>query len=255
MTFLNFDLENPDNAEHPFYKNYQTLLSLDSTSIEYKYIFFYCLFGPIDYFSAMPSDIYEFWKNRIIKNKKSVGLYGDIFELFVQWSLSQKKVKAIKHERPDFIINYRDENIFLECGSAFFESDKTLTEKDVFKKIKAVVKDNFRSGYLNSKTALFIDITNLVYHFPTLDGSFLKKALISAENDLMRKKNIIFHVPGSITFLSFEFISNADGHNHSCNIIGNFLRPNIDKNLSSFLFENFIPEIPRETTIFPKFNH
>jgi hypothetical protein len=254
ITYLNFDLENTNNTGHPFYENFQKLLLLNPQSSEYKYIFFYYLFGPVDYFSAMQADIYEFWRNRIVQNKNSVGIYGDIFEIFIQWTLLLKNIAFVKHERPDFIITYENEKIFLECGSTFFDGNKPATEKDVFKKIKTVVKNNLKTGYLNLKTALFIDVTNLVYHFPSLDSEFLKKALISAENDL-RQKNITFETPGSITFLNFEFINNIAGQNHACNIIGNFIRPNIDKRLSSFLSQNFIPKIPTETTIFPKFGH
>lgn len=40
LTFLDFDLEKPTNVGHLFFDNYQTLLTLNPETDEYKYLLF-----------------------------------------------------------------------------------------------------------------------------------------------------------------------------------------------------------------------
>ncbi len=258
LTILDFDIENPLNSDHPFCFTYKALLKLNPDTDEYKYLLYNCLFGIIecmDFLKKTNNAEYEKWKTRIIKNKKSVGLFGDIYELYIHWSLDRKKITFLKSERPDFIIDWNGTNVFIECGSGQFDFDKTPNEKEVFRKLKSVIRSNFTSGYLNYSTALFIDITNLIFHLPDFDVNVLSRALANVEIELKRNPSKTLNEPGAITFMNFELIRNSSGQNYACSITGSFLNPNVDSNLKSFLEENFVRGVQKPIVIKPKFNH
>lgn len=258
LMILDFDLESLSNSDHPFCFTYKVLLKLNPKSNMYKYLLFNCLFGIIEYMSMLKNtnnEEYEKWKNRLVKNKKSVGLYGDIYELYIHWSLKRKNIPFLKNERPDFIINWRGKKVLVECGSAQFEFDKIPIEKEVFRKLKSVIRSNFTSGYLNYSTALFIDVTNLIFHLPDIDANFLLRALTSVDTELKRNPSNTLSKPGAVTFMNFELIRNSSSENYACNIIGSFLNPNVDSNLKSFLEENFVRGIEKPIAIKPKFHH
>lgn len=258
LTILDFDLENPSNFDHPFCFTYRVLLKLNPDTDEYKYLLFNCLFGIIECMYMLKNinnSEYEKWKIRLAKNKNSVGIYGDIYELYIHWSLERKKISFLKSERPDFIINWNESNIFIECGSTQFDFDKTPNEKEVFRKLKSAIRSNFTSGYLNNSTALFVDITNLIFHLPNFDAGVLSRALNAVDVELERNPSDTLNKPGAITFMNFELIKNSSGQNYACNVTGSFLNPNADSNLKSFLEENFVHGIQKPIVIKPKFHH
>ena len=258
MTILDFDLENPSNFEHPFCFTYKALSKLNPDTDEYRYLLYNCLFGIIECMQMLQKTNnaeYEIWKIRLVKNKKSVGLYGDIYELYVHWSFTRKNISFLKSERPDFIIDWNGSNIFIECGSGQFDFDKIPNEKEVFRKLKSVIRSNLTSGYLNYSTALFVDITNLMFHLPGFDANILSRALTDVEIELKRNPSKTLKEPGAITFMNFEIIRNSSCQNYACNVTGSFLNPNVDANLTSFLEENFIRGIQKTLVIKPKFNH
>lgn len=258
LTLLDFDLENQSNFDHPFCLTYKVLLKLSPETNEYKYLLFNCLFGVIEYMHMLKNtniSEYEKWKIRLVKNKKSVGLYGDIYELYIHWSLERKKISFLKSERPDFKVDWKGSNVFIECGSAQFDFDKTPNDKEVFRKLKSVIRSNFTSGYLNHSTALFIDITNLIFHLSNFDAGVLSRALKDVDIELKRNPSNTLKEPGIITFMNFELIRNSTGQDYACNIAGSFLNPNVDSNLKSFLEENFVRGVEKPIVINPKFHH
>jgi len=260
---LDFDLEDSNNYGHPFYDNYQKVLLLDSETVEYKYLFFNCLFGIIEYletFKKSSPQTFEHWKNRLKNNTKNVGLYSDIFEIYILWSLNGKGISFVKRERPDFEISYNDNKIFIECGSAQFEPLSNPTQKSIFTKLKKVIKTNYTSGYLTSSSALFIDITNLIFHSNQINciinTELLLKALMTVSRELTYDKPEKIGIPGAITFMNFEYFMNDSGQNFGCNIVANFINPIfVDSNLSTFLENEFIPKIEQKDIYNPKFNH
>lgn len=252
--YVDFDLEDNVNIGHPFFENYQKLLQINSNDAQYGYLFFYSLFNIIQYLLIFQDgEELKTWQKRLKNNSKNVGLYGDVFELFIQWSFLQKEINFSKSERPDFIIKFNNSLLYLECTSAQFDLEKMPTEAEVYKKIKSVVRGKLTASYLNSSTALFIDITNLVYHLPTLNKGFLRKVLEATDISVKTKASNNLSYPGSITFINFEFVEN-NTHNFSCDITGNFFR-NPDSNLVKFLESNFISEIEKKSFIKPKFHH
>ena len=127
LSELNFDLLDIKNQKHSFYKNYEFLLKLNPNSEEFRFVLLHNLFGPIQYLEELKKisqKKYKFWKNRLIKNTDNVGIYGDLFELYITWSLVMKKVEFKSIDSPDFEINYNNSKIFIECTSSQFENGK-----------------------------------------------------------------------------------------------------------------------------------
>jgi len=264
LTELGFDLENSENKGHAFYDNFQRLLKFEPKSDEYKYILYHCLFGPPEYLEEIKkvsSDDYEVWKNRLISNKKNVGLYGDIFELYMNWTFAQKKINFTKKESPDFSVNHNNKEIFIECTSTQCDFDKIPMEKDIFKKLKSKIREKTIENYMNLSTALFIDITNLYYHSKninlTLNENFISNALQKIDENLTKNPPIRLINPfGAIVFFYFDNSKNKINETHySCNILTHFKRPTADTNLVDFLEKNFMKNIEKVISNNPKFNH
>jgi hypothetical protein len=194
---LGFDLESAENKKHAFYDNFQKLLKLDHKSDEYQYILYHSLFGPSEYLEEIKKvsiDNYNVWKNRLVSNKINVGLYGDIFELYINWTLVQKKLNFTKRERPDFSLSHNSKEIFIECTSTHCDFHKIPAEKDIYKKLKSKIREKVIEEYMNLSTVIFIDITNLYYHSKninlTLNEDFIYKALTDVEEKLAKKPPI-----------------------------------------------------------------
>jgi hypothetical protein len=261
---LSFNLENSENKGHAFYDNFQTLLKLEPKSDEYHYILYHCLFGPSEYLEEIKKvsfDDYNGWKNRLICNKKNVGLYGDIFELYINWTFVQKSLNFTKRERPDFSLKHNNKEIFIECTSTHCNFDKIPVEKDIFKKLKSKIRKKIIEEYMNLSTALFIDITNLYYHSKninlTLNENFIFKALKELDDNLTKKPPIKVIKPfGAIVFFYFDNSKNSNNETlYSCNILAHFKRPTADTNLVNFLEENIMKNIEKTISNNPKFNH
>jgi len=261
---LSFDLENPENKGHAFYDNFQMLLKLEPKSDKYYYILYHCLFGPSEYLEEIKkvgSDEYSVWKNRLISNKKNVGLYGDIFELYINWTFVQKKLNFTKRERPDFSLNHSNKEIFIECTSTHCDFDKIPAEKDIFKKLKSKIREKIIEDYMNLSTVLFVDITNLFYHSKninlTLNENFISKALKEVDDNLTKKPPIKVIKPfGAIVFFYFDNSKDSNNETHyTCNILAHFKRPTVDTNLVDFLEKNIMKNIEKTISNNPKFSH
>lgn len=118
-----------------------------------------------------------------------------------------------------------------------------------------MIRNNFTSGYLNYSTALFIDITNLIFHLPNFNPEILAKALKAVDADLLKNPSTTLMEPGAITFMNFELIRNSSGQNYACNVAASYLNPKVDQNLKSFLDYNFVKGISKTTIINPKYHH
>lgn len=260
---MNFDIDNSKNSEHQFYMNFQSLKKLKTKSDEYNYILFHCLLGPLDYLATMKKSSladWEIWRKRIINNINNVGLFGDIFELYVNWSLVQKEIEYKKNERPDFTINQNNKEIYIECTSAHFDFDKVPTEKEIFKKLKNNIRSKTVEKYMNSSTALFIDITNLYYHSKkinlTLENEFFFRTLKEIDEDLLKQQINPAKSFGAIYFFCFDYsINDVDDSHYTYNILSKFNRLEADKNLIDFMEKNLVQNLAKKISYNPKFNH
>lgn len=164
---LEFDLKDSKNIGHPFYDDYQKLLTVSNNPNQYNYLLTYNLFHPIEIFEKIKSKStveFNYFKNRLLKNNKNIGFYGDKFELFIAFSLLERDIKYTKPEPPDFKIKFDNSEIYIECGTAQFDVDSKRSKVEIFSKLRKNINAKLKKKYSNDDTILFLDITNLIYH-------------------------------------------------------------------------------------------
>jgi hypothetical protein len=258
---LGFDLCNEKNARHSFYKNYQSLIELDPKSEEYSYILFHNLFGPIEYLNELKKlseKKYKTWKKRIVQNTQNVGIYGDLFELHITWSLVMKKIDFISSDSPDFEINYKKSKLYIECTSSQFNYGKNPSKENILQKIVSTIQTKMKLNYATTSTCLFVDITNLCYHAKQLNSLITKQELTQSVykasqniDDFNSSKTF-----GAIMFFWINTVKDLNGNilyaTNSYDIIQNV---NADPNLIEFLKQNNIDIPDKQQIDTPKFNH
>jgi hypothetical protein len=261
LSELNFDLLDIKNQKHSFYKNYEFLLKLNPNSEEFRFVLLHNLFGPVQYLEELKKisqKKYKIWKNRLIKNIDNVGIYGDLFELYITWSLVMKKVEFKSIDSPDFEIHYNNSKIFIECTSSQFENGKTPTKEEILSKLENTVFKKLMSKYANTSTTLFIDITNLCYNAKILNSNITQDEL---KLSVLNASSKIDAFESSSTFGAFMFfwINISKDSNDSIMYVSNSFdiieNKNCDTHLLNFLKNNNvnIPDKKEVTTL--KFSH
>lgn len=261
LSELNFDLLDIKNQKHSFYKNYEFLLKLNPNSEEFRFVLLHNLFGPIQYLEELKKisqKKYKVWKNRLIKNTDNVGIYGDLFELYITWSLVMKNVEFKSIDSPDFEINYNNSKIFIECTSSQFENGKTPTKVEILSKLENTVFKKLMSKYANTSTALFVDITNLCSNSKLLNSNItqdeIKLSVLNASNKIDGFESSTTY--GAFMFFWINISKDSKGRiiyvSNSFDIIEN---KNCDSKLLNFLKNNNvnIPDKKEVTTL--KFSH
>lgn len=257
LSELNFDLLDIKNQKHSFYKNYEFLLKLNPNSEEFRFVLLHNLFGPIQYLEELKKisqKKYKVWKNRLIKNTDNVGIYGDLFELYITWSLVMKKIEFKSIDSPDFEINYNNSKIFIECTSSQFENGKTPTKVEILSKLENTVFKKLMSKYANTSTALFVDITNLCYNSKLLNSNItqdeIKLSVLNASNKIDGFESSTTY--GAFMFFWINISKDSKGRiiyvSNSFDIIEN---KNCDSKLLNFLKNNNvnIPDKKEVTTL------
>lgn len=261
LSELNFDLLDIKNQKHSFYKNYEFLLKLNPNSEEFRFVLLHNLFGPIQYLEELKKisqKKYKVWKNRLIKNTDNVGIYGDLFELYITWSLVMKKVEFKSIDSPDFEINYNNSKIFIECTSSQFENGKTPTKVEILSKLENTVFKKLMSKYANTSTALFVDITNLCYNSKLLNSNITQDEI---KLSVLNASSKIDAFESSTTYGAFMFFwiniskDSKDRIIYVSNSFDIIENKNCDSKLLNFLKNNNvnIPDKKEVTTL--KFSH
>lgn len=258
---LNFDLYNTNNSEHSFYKNYQLLLNLDPDSEEFRYILLHNLFGPVQYLEELKKlseKKYKIWKNRLIKNTQNVGIYGDLFELYITWTLVMKNINFVPSDSPDFEISYNNSKIHIECTSSQFDYEKAPSKEEILLKIASSVCSKMKLNYATPSTCLFIDITNLCYHAKLLNFPITQQELTlsvlnaSQKIDGFESSNTF----GAVMFFWINIVKDSNNNiryaSNTYDIIENITA---DSNLIEFLRNNNVDIPNKEQIESPKFSH
>ncbi|WP_419831216.1 hypothetical protein [Endozoicomonas atrinae] len=104
------------------------------------------------------------------------------FEIHVLASLIQKEINFNKQESPDFSIKFKQHNLYVEATSARLEKSKGLSH---YKKIEYAISEKNSKPYANKNTALFIDITNIIFNESKIEEKGDFEQLVSSihEND------------------------------------------------------------------------
>lgn len=112
--------------------------------------------------------------------------YGVRLEIHIAASLTKKLIVYQCPDPPDFIINYKNVNINLECTSRNLTVKKN--KSDVIKGFKTAIQSKSSFAFVNTNSALLIDCTNLAFHNGSLfwedygtTRDFLKKEIEKTE--------------------------------------------------------------------------
>jgi hypothetical protein len=106
-------------------------------------------------------DYFESFKSRIKKAVKGDNYYGVRFELNIAATLARHNVSFEMPDPPDFLIPGFGEEVTIECTSA--RRRKRAPKQSYFYKIESAAGKKSRKTYTCSGTAVFVDITNLVF--------------------------------------------------------------------------------------------
>jgi hypothetical protein len=99
---------------------------------------------------------------RNMYRKNRADYYGFRMEVAAASLFIRRKITFKKNESPDFIVTMpNNEDVFVECGSAHLSKRK---DKDIGYKIASAVSNKATMPYVNTRTALFLDITNIIHH-------------------------------------------------------------------------------------------
>jgi len=99
---------------------------------------------------------------RNMYKKNRVDYYGFRMEVAAASLFIRRTITFKKNESPDFIVTVpNNENIFVECGSAHLSKHK---DRDIGYKIASMVSGKVAMPYVNTRTVLFLDITNIIHH-------------------------------------------------------------------------------------------
>jgi hypothetical protein len=161
-------------------------------------------------------------KKAIRNHSNYVGLR---FEINEAYAFISKGIKIDYQDKPDFkIITDSNTNLFIECGSVHFFYEP---KGDILDKLDSVINEKSSKPYADTKTGLFIDITNLIhtsikYKIPDITDKIRKRVF----------ENINKY--GSVIL----FVYFADTNGFGCNYI-RIDNVNIDHTLKKFLDKNY----------------
>lgn len=106
--------------------------------------------------------LFRKFKRELIGTGTTDSFFGTRFEVTIAKGLIAKSINFDKADPPDadFEIRRDGRRIFIECGSARIRQDAT---GDISYKVASKIKEKSAKPYAKSTTALFLDLTNLLY--------------------------------------------------------------------------------------------
>lgn len=153
---------------------------------------------------------------------------GVRFEIDISASLISKDIEFSHPDPPDFVLDYDDQEIVIECTTSHLQEG----DRDPRDKVSAAITEKAGKDYASPSMAVFIDYTNILYHGigdeETINES-IQKNWIEADFD-------IFDMDlGSV--LLFAYVGDDGGFRHTYRRIDN--GDEVDPALESFLYRYY----------------
>jgi hypothetical protein len=105
-------------------------------------------------------EAYRRARRAVRKATNEAQYFGARMEIYAAASLVRAGITFRCRESPDYELLEKYQGCSLECGSGNFQGEN----RDMINKIGLVVKGKSQKAYAKRGAALFIDITNLVFH-------------------------------------------------------------------------------------------
>ena len=242
---LGYDVRDVRNIGHPIYEKYQELCRLTSNPKVYQREKLYSHFSFLESLKRVKLHSeadFLFYKDRLAKNKYDTTYYGNKFEAFIYFTLLEKDILFRKTESPDFTIMSNENEIYIECGSTMYDHLKAVKKANPFVKIRKGLNKKSNKSYVNGRTLLFYDITNIKFYQPTIkieDLHYLvKKSCPDVSKDYY----------GSVVFFNFCFDLSLDTYAWQINSIRH---KNCAQEIIEFMQTNGFPDFTTENRLFP----
>lgn len=127
-------------------------------------------------------------KYRNMYRKNRADYYGFRMEVAAASLFIRNKINFVKNESPDFIITMpNNENVFVECGSAHLSKRK---DSNIGYKIASALSGKLAMPYVNTKTVIFLDITNIIHHTLTSEVYLQQEDIESIVKEQMSCRQI-----------------------------------------------------------------
>jgi hypothetical protein len=169
------------------------------------------------------------------KRMSDIGSWGIRFEIRVCSELINANIHFIKRESPDFEIKYNKEVSWIECTSIRKTSSKRVPS--LIESIRSKFNDKARKPYCNTKTALFIEITNVLQKIGRIRNFSITENLESIKNEI---PSLFNNNNFGAVFLCFSIYDPNKGIFHNGRI--RIFNPSIDASLKTFLYVTYPPQ-------------
>jgi len=177
-----------------------------------------------------------------LRHITSENYFGERLEIRTTAVLINKKVIFKKNEAPDFVIDGKYSDSFVECGSIHLYR-QALKNKDPLNKLAYVIRKKSKKIYCNHKTALFIDFTNI--HSNTAESTMTKEDLVNYVHENLKSSNY-----GSVLLFAYRLELNTNRYYSAYIRIDN---NGIDHNLLNFLNDVFpLGNLTIDTSLIPE---
>lgn len=151
--------------------------------------------------------------------------YGFRFEIQIAAKLVEMNINfEMPKKRPDFIIDFKNQNIKIECSSRHLNNVKS--KSDIRKGFKTVITKKSEYDFVDNNTALFMDSSNLSFNNPDLFS-------IDHESTVKFLQTELNHTGfGNLT--TFDWILNTEDERYE-SVYNRIDNKNISSVLSEFL--------------------
>ena len=124
----------------------------------------YALIGQLKDIQRLNPDVFKKCIKNLNKHTSEKNFWGYRFEIHIAHQLLKGRVSFRYRESPDFSVIYQRSEIYIECGSR--RPEKPIDTASLARKaLIGTIRQKSAMPYMNLKTALFLDITNLIFNF------------------------------------------------------------------------------------------
>jgi hypothetical protein len=174
---------------------------------------------------SFDASLFEDFKKTILASGNVDNFFGTRFEINIAATLARSTIPFRKSEAPDFLIDAGFGMAAIECTSARIR--KQRQDYDLRYKIVSSLRGKTNKEYSNLHTALFLDITNLVYK--TLDAGKSLSKLLDRKHLARKMSEFDF---GNLTLFTYLSDSERGGIESAYARIDH---PEIDRGLTALL--------------------
>lgn len=178
---------------------------------------------------AFDTSLFEDFKKTILSSRNVDNFFGIRFEIKIAATLIRSTIPFRKSEAPDFLIDTHFGKAAIECTSARIRNQRQ--DHDLRYKIVSSIRGKSNKEYSNLHTALFLDVTNLVY--TTLDAGESLAKLLDRQHLFRRLSEFDF---GNLTVFTYLSDSERGGIESAYTRIDH---PEIDRALTALLDSSF----------------